>query len=103
MDLRILPTEVVRLIEHYLQPYRTYKLAEAEIITWHCEMVLYDLKEQYRYRTEVGQWSLYGQQWLARAHEHELIAERPAPPAYTETQDPQEWYKYRSQWLQAHA
>lgn len=88
MDLRRLPTEVVRLIEHYVQPYRTYKLAEAELITWHCEMILFVLKEDYRFRTEVREWTLYGQQWLARAREPELI---------TESQDPQEWY--RSQWL----
>ena len=102
MDLRSLPTELVRLIESYVQPYRTYKIREAENITWHCIWVHYDLKEQYRYRTEVGEWSLYGQQWLARAREDELVARSYLEPAdYTETlyQSPQEWYKYRSQWL----
>ena len=42
MDLSRLPLAVVKEIERFVQPWRTYKKEEADLITWHCMWLEYE-------------------------------------------------------------
>ena len=42
MDLSRLPLVVIEEIERFVQPWRTYKKEEADLITWHCMWLEYE-------------------------------------------------------------
>ena len=46
MDLSRLPLAVVEEIERFVQPWRTYKKEEADLITWHCMWLEDEIREK---------------------------------------------------------
>ena len=45
MDLSRLPLVVIEEIERFVQPWRTYKKEEADLITWHCMWLEYEIRD----------------------------------------------------------
>ena len=54
MDLSRLPLAVVEEIERFVQPWRTYKKEEADLITWHCMWLEYEIREKNLHFPEDG-------------------------------------------------
>ena len=54
MDLSRLPLAVVKEIERFVQPWRTYKKEEAVLITWHCMWLEYEIREKNLHFPEDG-------------------------------------------------
>ena len=93
MDLRRLPVELIRVIESYIQPWRTYKKEEADNIRWHAlttDCILYDRNIYY----EAQEWTLYGTRWRTTVPEDTLFTRRGIQEA-----TPQEWYHNRFRYL----
>ena len=45
MDLSRLPLVAIEEIERFVQPWRTYKKEEADLITWHCMWLEYEIRD----------------------------------------------------------
>jgi hypothetical protein len=66
MDLSRLPVVLIEEIERFVQPWRTYKKEEADLITWHCMWLEYEIREKNLYFPQVKDWSIYAQMWLLK-------------------------------------
>ncbi len=66
MDLSRLPLVLIEEIERFVQPWRTYKKEEADLITWHCMWLEYEIREKNLYFPQVKDWSIYAQMWLLK-------------------------------------